>query len=282
MNWFNRPYPLVEETKTKLLIISGFGVFVSTFLYIYQPFGIASISEEYRLFYVLGIGLHIAFTLSLVYFLIPVLFKSIFMAEKWTIKNEIFYIVLAFFMVTCSNYLYNMLIGDGIAPYHNFIEFFGITVAVGIFPVMIMVFFVERNLSSKNIQKAEEYSQLLFKREAKKEKNTEITITPETTTTSNLVINYKDFVFATSDNNYSTIYFKEEGKLDNQLLRLTFKNLEEQLIEFSKIIRCHKSYMVNKNYISEVKGNARSLMLKVELYDKMIPVSRSFPKENLL
>jgi DNA-binding LytR/AlgR family response regulator len=175
-----------------------------------------------------------------------------------------------------------MLIGDGIAPYHNFIEFFGITVAVGIFPVMIMVFFVERNLSSKNIQKAEEYSQLLFKREAKKEKNTEITITPETTTTSNLVINYKDFVFATSDNNYSTIYFKEEEKLDNQLLRLTFKNLEEQLIEFSNIIRCHKSYMVNKNYISEVKGNARSLMLKVELYDKMIPVSRSFPKENLL
>jgi hypothetical protein len=282
MNWFHKPYPLVEETKTKLLIILGFGIFIPTFLYIYQPFGISIISEEYKLWYVLGIGLHISFTLSLVYFLVPVLFKSVFIPEKWTIRSEILYIALAFFMATCSNYLYNMIVGDDIAPYHNFIEFLGITIAVGIFPVIIMVFLVERNLASKNTQKAEEYSQLLSKRKSKKEKNTEITITPETTTTSNLVIDYKDFVFATSDNNYSTIYFQDQGKLDKQLLRLTFKNLEEQLVEFSNIIRCHKSYMVNKSYISEVKGNARSLMLKVELYDEMIPVSRSFPKENLI
>ena len=241
MNWFHKPYPLVEETKTKLLIILGFGIFIPTFLYIYQPFGISIISEEYKLWYVLGIGLHISFTLSLVYFLVPVLFKSVFIPEKWTIRSEILYIALAFFMATCSNYLYNMIVGDDIAPYHNFIEFLGITIAVGIFPVIIMVFLVERNLASKNTQKAEEYSQLLSKRKSKKEKNTEITITPETTTTSNLVIDYKDFVFATSDNNYSTIYFQDQGKLDKQLLRLTFKNLEEQLVEFSNIIRCHKS-----------------------------------------
>lgn len=282
MNWFNRPYPLIEQTKTKLLVMLGFAVFIPSFLYIYQPFGIADIDNDYKFLYVIGIGIHVSLTLGLNYFVVPKLLRSIFIAEKWTIQKEIIYILSSFFLVTCSNYTYNVTLGSDISPYHNFIEFFGITVAVGIFPVMIMVFFVERNLSTKNTLKAEEYSKLLSKRTSKKHQRTEITITPETTKSSNLVIDYKDFVFATSDNNYSTIYFQDQGKLDKQLLRLTFKNLENQLTEFSNIIRCHKSYMVNKKYISEVKGNARSLMLKVDLHDEMIPVSRSFPKEELI
>lgn len=282
MNWFNRPYPLIEQTQTKLLVMLGFAIFIPTFLYIYQPFGINEIDPNYKLLYVIGIGVHVSLTLGVNYFVVPKLFPNIFVAEKWTIQKEIIYILSSFFLVTCSNYLYNITIGSGISPHHSFIEFLGITVAVGIFPVMIMVFLVERNLSSKNTQKAAEYSKLLSERTSEKEKKTEITITPETSKSSNLVIDYKDFVFATSDNNYSTIYFQDQGKLDKQLLRLTFKNLENQLTEFSNIIRCHKSYMVNKNYISEVKGNARSLMLKVDLYDEMIPVSRSFPKENLI
>ncbi|MEO1383127.1 MAG: LytTR family DNA-binding domain-containing protein, partial [Bacteroidota bacterium] len=91
-----------------------------------------------------------------------------------------------------------------------------------------------------------------------------------------------NFLFATSDNNYSTVFYWEEGTLTRKLLRLSLKNLENQLAEVPAIVRCHRSYIVNKEKIQGFKGNARSLTLKLEGYEERIPVSRNFPKEQLL
>jgi hypothetical protein len=280
MTWFNRPYPLLESTQNKLFVILGFGLFIPIFLYVYQPFGIADVVESYKVWYVSGIGLHISFVLALNYFLVPKLFPKFFNPERWTIWKEILYILSSFFLATCSNYIYNGTVGRDISPYRSFPEFLGITVAVGIFPVMIMVFWMERNLSSRNTLKANEYSKLLPKR--KKKTQQFLTIASESTKTTDLQIALQDFIFATSDNNYSTIFFEQDGELQRKLLRLSFKSLENQMREHSQIIRCHKSYIVNRERIQQIKGNARSLMLQVDLYEEMIPVSRSFPKENLM
>ena len=43
------------------------------------------------------------------------------------------------------------------------------------------------------------------------------------------------------------------------------------------IIRCHKSFIVNRNEIETVNGNARSLFLMMKARDIEIPVSHSFP-----
>ena len=282
MNWFSRPYPLIEKLQTKLYVVLGFGIFIPLFLYTYQPFGIAIIKEEYKFFYVLGIGIHIALVLAFNYFLTPKIFTSFFNPEKWTIGREILYLFSSILLSTCSNFIYNSVIGSEISQYKSFIEFFGITLAVGIFPVMIMVFLVERNLSSKNTLRAEEFSKLLPKNKMKDRVLQTLSIQSETSKPVILKVNAKDFIFATSDNNYSTIFYKKEGVLQRKLLRLSFKNLENQLSEYESIIRCHKSYIVNKYRILKIKGNARSLTLQVELYEDMIPVSRSFPKEKLM
>jgi hypothetical protein len=282
MTWFNRPYPLLEKTLTKLIVILGFGLFIPVFLYVYQPFGIAEVIEKYKWWYVVGIGLHISFVLALNYFLVPKIFPKFFNPERWTIWKEILYILSSFFLATCSNYVYSITIGKDISPYRSFTQFLGITVAVGIFPVMIMVFWMERSLSSRNTMKADEYSKLLPKKKRRKKAQQFLNIASESTKADDLQIALQDFIFATSDNNYSTIFFEKDGELQRKLLRLSFKNLENQVAEYDQIIRCHKSYIVNRDRILEIKGNARSLMLQVDLYEEMIPVSRSFPKENLM
>ena len=282
MTWFNRPYPLLEKNQTKFIVILGFGLFIPFFLYVYQPFGIAKVVEQYKVLYVSGIGLHISFVLALNYFVIPKLFPKVFNPERWTIWKEILYILSSFFLATCSNFVYNNTVGKDISEYNTFLEFLGITFAVGIFPVMIMVFWMERNLTSRNVSKATEYSKLLSRGNHSKEEASVINIQSESTKANDLEVPLRDFVFATSDNNYSTIFFEKDGEMQRRLLRLSFKNLENQVAEYAQIIRCHKSYIVNRERILEVKGNARSLMLQVDLYEEMIPVSRSFPKENLM
>lgn len=281
MYWFLRPYPLLERTQTKLVVILGFALFIPIFLYIYQPFGIADVVEKYKVWYVSGIGMHISFVLALNYFLVPRLFPKFFNPERWAIWKEILYILSSFFLATCSNFIYNVTVGKDISPYRSFPEFLGITVAVGIFPVIIMIFWMERNLSMRNALKAGEYSKLLPKKRRNKNRQS-LSIKSESSKVTDLNIALKDFIFATSDNNYSTVHYENDGVLKKELLRLSFKNLENQLVDYNQIIRCHKSFIVNRDRIQKISGNARSLVLMVDLYDEMIPVSRSFPKERLM
>ena len=145
-----------------------------------------------------------------------------------------------------------------------------------------MIFLMERNLGAKNIAKADEYSKVLAEKKPEEIEQKNIQIQSETATPVRLDINAHHFICASSDNNYSTIFYEIEGRLEKKLLRLSFKKLEEQISDIQQIVRCHKSYMVNRDRIIQVKGNARSLTLKVDLYEQMIPVSRSFPKEKLL
>ena len=63
-----------------------------------------------------------------------------------------------------------------------------------------------------------------------------------------------------------------------QIIRNTLKYTEEQL-QPKQFIRCHKSYIVNKEKIVFIKGNLKDLKLRLAGLDFDIPVSRNLPKE---
>ena len=277
--WLNRPYPLIQKKKDKLILILAFGVFTYFFLLLYKPFGAAEIREN-RSWFLMGFGLSVSLALTITYGVLPGIFKKIFNPGSWKIKNEVVFLLLNFVLISFFNFTYNSTVGSRIAPQHNFPEFMGITLAVGIFPLIIMIFLIELFLSRKNSAQA----QMLTKKmngSAPPLLNGIIRITPETTKSDMLELDLADFLFAVSDNNYTTVFYLKKNKLENQLLRLSLKNLEYQLKAFNTMIRCHRSYIVNKSRIKKFSGNARSLNLELEGYDKPIPVSRSFPKENL-
>ena len=184
-------------------------------------------------------------------------------------------------MIALFNYLYNSIIGQAIAPQHSLLTFWGITFSVGIFPLLGLIFFTENFLRKKNTSTAEF---LIGQKTAWHQAETKerITIQSDVQKSDRLVINLDDFLFARSDNNYVSIFYLHEGAFERQLLRLSLKSLEQQLAKNLSIVRCHRSYLVNKSKIKNMEGNARSLNLQIEHYEGLIPVSRSFPKEQLI
>ena len=64
-------------------------------------------------------------------------------------------------------------------------------------------------------------------------------------------------------------------------MRVTLTKIEKELQDYNKIIRCHKSYIVNVNFINNINGNARGYLLKSDEIPFNIPVSRSFSKQSL-
>lgn len=76
--------------------------------------------------------------------------------------------------------------------------------------------------------------------------------------------------------NYIKIgYLNDQNELKIQTERLTLKEVIGKT-EGSPITKCHRSFLVNKEAIISISGNAQGLLLSLTDCDKTIPVSRSF------
>ena len=280
--WLDKPYPLIESNRQKLILVLGFGMFTYIFLMIFKPFRAIEIGAN-QIWFLFGFGVSVSLALTFTYFVFPIIFKKWFVQEKWQIKNEIIFLVITFFVVAIFNYTYNETIGVIIhAPRYNFLQYLGITFSIGIFPTIILVFSIELYLNRRNNQQA----QALYKQKdtlvSTKTPDKNLIIRPSTANAPILKIAPDNFILAQSDNNYISVFYIESDELKRQLIRLSMKKLEIQCQDFDFIIRCHRSFIINKNKIQRIEGNARSLVLQLENYENEVPVSRTFPKEDLI
>jgi hypothetical protein len=282
VSWLNRPYPLIESNRLKTFLVLGFGLFTYLFLIVYKPFRAVEIGDH-QVWFLFGFGISVSIALSITYFIIPNIFKNIFQQEHWQIKKEILYLMLSLAVTSILNYTYNETIGGLIdAPKYSLLEYFGITFSVGIFPIIFLIFLVELFLSRRNSAEAKALLGQLPPTKITSKPEEFLIIQSDTTKSPVLKIAPNDFILARSDNNYITLFYLEDDEFKRQLFRLSMKKLEGQCLKTKFIIRCHRSYMINKNRIKKIEGNARSLVVKLEHYLEDVPVSRSFDKEQLL
>jgi len=95
-------------------------------------------------------------------------------------------------------------------------------------------------------------------------------------TGKNFELSSEEIRYAEAMQNYVTVWFYKDGKLNKEMLRATIASVDEQLSECS-VIRCHRSYLVNVDAIENVSGNAQGLRLKLrDIPQEEVPVSRSF------
>lgn len=277
-NYFNKPFPFIEKTSHRVLASFLFSSFIYAFLITFQPFGISKI-QFYKPIFVLGFFV-ITFVVLLFSFLVaPLIGKQFFDFDKWTIKRNTIFLVAQFFIISVLNWTYNSTIGKEVTIQHSLLTFIFITISVGIFPTFFLIYILEKNLSRKNQDFASDFNRNIQKEPAKSE---DITIELLSKNKSeNLTLSLNQLICIKSEGNYLKIFYIEDQSIKSTLIRNSISKLEEQLLDFEKIKRCHRSYLVNLNKVEKVSGNARNLSLHIPNLDFTIPVSRSFPKEIL-
>jgi DNA-binding LytR/AlgR family response regulator len=76
--------------------------------------------------------------------------------------------------------------------------------------------------------------------------------------------------------NYVTIgHVDEGGRFKIVTERTTIKNIEETTSGTS-VVKVHRSFLVNRNAIVAISGNAQGLLLDLGDCDRTVPVSRSY------
>lgn len=276
ISWLDRPFPYSETAASKIRVSVLFGLFVFLFLAFFQPFGIEDI-EGHKYLYLSGFGI-VTFTVMMItFFVLPLIFTSFFDLDNWRVKNHIVFTLSNVLLIALFNWLYNNQAAVKTSAYNDLPSFLVITAGVGLIPVVILTMYIERSLLKKHNHVALDISNRIEKQRGANINEESITLLAENSNES-LQLPQSQLICIGSEGNYSKVYYRDDGKVEERMMRIPLKKVEVELGKYKKIVRCHRSYIVNLQQIEYVSGNARSYKLHMTELDFTIPVSRSFPK----
>ncbi len=88
--------------------------------------------------------------------------------------------------------------------------------------------------------------------------------------------------YEANDNYVITHYLNKNNDLKKSMDRVSLKKIEDMIVDGGDdFVRVHKSYIINKIFLEEVKGRSQAYKLKLRHFDSLVPVSRSFDIELL-
>jgi len=263
--FINKPFPRPARGLTWLRNNICISIFVTLFLYVFQPFGISNAGSNNFLI-CLGFG-GVSFMASLLHELsIGRLFCRQNNESQFTFGKWIFNVMLLILLISLFNFFYARYLMGSMRWDHLPAMMYG-TFAIAIFPVVVLGGFAMIKSEKKYQQIAETFN--LSQREKVAEKKPLSLL---------FDVPIKSIKYIEAMQNYVKIgYIDTEGHFKEKTERATLKGILDEN-ESGAIIKCHRSFLVNKEAIVSTKGNAQGLILSLSECNKHIPVSRSFVK----
>lgn len=271
---------LEEEYPFKMVLKNEFFTFlkfISVLILLFYVVGFFNRGQNMFYFY-LGFML-ILFVTFLINYVINLKILSVFgFAKNWCLWKEI--VRRLFFL---SIYSFNVIFYIDYTLSINFtkvdfVQFITICLIIGSIPIVIKIFTVKNKYLKEALVEAELLNKKISSSNQQKDKR----FREELIIKSNIIndvfkIDVNDLLYIQSNQNYISIYYLKDHKIESYLLRVSLVNALKQITSNS-ILQCHRSYVVNINNIEKVTGNSQRLKLQIK-DDIFVPVSRSFVKE---
>lgn len=282
-HWLKKPYFFISDVKTVLKLSATIGTFIFLFLYIFEPFGMYGVYND-TLFYPLGFGLITFFTTILAFICMPLLFENTFSNDSWTVGKNIIFLVCLVLSIAIFNWFYNInvQVTDKQSPLITFKEMVSYTFTLGCFPVLFYMYVSEKIYREKRVKTSGEIMKYKVpKVDENGEDDEKVLNFTGNNKDENISFSLHDLIYISSQGNYASFFINSNTGVKELVLRNTLTNITSDLTSYKNIIRCHKSYIINTNYVDAISGNARGYFLTTTITTQKIPVSRKFSKENL-
>jgi len=276
-SFLNQPYPKNDDSRKIFKQMGLVSVFVVLFLFIFQPFGRHSMSQGVVLVFCIMYGM-VTLTITSIFLLfIPQKLPRIFNEENWTVKKELTHIAIMIILLAMINSFIGIYIQTTFSIIHGSVflvafKSFYITVAIALIPTSILILWQQNRLLLMYQKEANEIEENLETRKSLK---------PETICISGegkneeIQFHIDQLFYVKSNGNYCDFIIGNQENTERSILRINLKSVENSLMNHDKILKTHRSYLVNKNKVEHVSGNAQGLKLKLIGIDEPIPVSRA-------
>jgi len=267
-NVFNNPYPFSDDLKlnTKIIFFTSLGIFA--FLFLFQPFDINSLPVKVKYYLLSGLAGITFLSLSLNLLLIPSLFPKKFTSEGWNIKKEILWYMWILFTILVGYFFFTNALGAMKFGFAMVIKL----LLTAVIPISIVIIVNHNKMLRSHLKLADEISKKLKDNKLVQEK---IVYFDSDYQKDSLAINVSLLLLIRSANNYIEVFWKDAENIRNQMVRCSMLYAEELLKDHKFIFKCHRSYIVNINYIDRIEGNSEGYRLFFENVSFPIPVSKN-------
>lgn len=280
------PYPALCQRWKTVLIPS---VIVFLIIYLLQPFGIAQMHNAHKFFILLGYGVVTGMALGVFVYVLPALFPNYYEEQRWTLGKQLLNILMNCVLIAVGNWLYTSWLYDLELSWPLFLVCMLWVAILTPFPSTIFLMWNRNLLLSRNLKEATEMNFYLSKKIVSEVKNPSLEEEEDCSkvlifsggTKEVLEVKTDNFLYAEAEGNYVkvTCYSAKDGKVIQKLLRITMKQAEETIADYSYLIRCHRAFLVNVRKVVKVEGNSQGYRLRLEGCEEEVPVSRAYAKE---
>jgi DNA-binding LytR/AlgR family response regulator len=269
-----RPTFINDRTKHDLKVIFSISLGLFLFILFFQPFELNSLSFNNKLLFLTGLGA-ITFAIIVLFQIVlpqvwPKFFKTGFR------ESEPVYLIHALIWIFLST---------AFAFYVRYVGSIKLSMYL-VFKIVIMCFsavvvmrlyYNSQSLRHRILQLHENltnvHSQLAKYEKEPPALNVELFSDNKS---EKIVLQSTDLVMIRSADNYIEIVYKENDQFKKKLIRNTLRNIEDMLGYYPEFIRCHRTCIVNKNYIEKLNRNYTGQKIILKGYDAEIPVSRQY------
>lgn len=256
------------------------GLFVFLFLCVFKPFRLVELHGDNLVPFSFGISVIVVCVFFTTLFLFPIIFKKYFNPDHWTVGKSVMIVATSLALNGFFGWLYSLSSKTEGVPTESLGAFLLYSLAVGTLPAIFLCIVDERVTRKKREKIALIINKGTLEKKILPKPGATILLKSENNK-EELIVPISDLVYLTSDGNYVSVFLKKEGGLKERVLRTTLTKTAIDLSMYKNMIRCHKSYVINTNYVKKIHGNARGYVLKSPIIPFEIPVSRNFPKGSL-
>lgn len=277
-SFLSKPFSLIDDTISKLFLIFFAGLFSTIFIFYYNPFNISqieygsAIGNYLPIWTVGGIGIII---LSISQFIL----RPILKLQNLNVGEFILWSIFEIFFLCIGVFFF---FGEFKEPFiTEFLLIGKYTISISIIPyfmiyLMITIWKLKFQLKQKN--------KIISQNEKKSEDHLLSTITKQKLffkENGDLLfgIQPEKILYLKSDNNYISIFFVNNEKVEKKLIRSNLKSIEQNLT-ISFLLRVHRSYMININRVITIQPDRGNYILKLDkLPNLYIKVSKSYKEK---
>uniref|UniRef100_UPI003217C37D LytTR family transcriptional regulator DNA-binding domain-containing protein n=1 Tax=uncultured Draconibacterium sp. TaxID=1573823 RepID=UPI003217C37D len=270
LNSLNKKYPFNDNLKINVRTIAAVSLGIFLFLLFFQPFNIQNPDFNDRLIILATFGAITLVLLSIFRLVIPSIFIKAFSEERWTIIKEISIDLLFVISNSVAFTFFAKYVGRIPITFHIVINIVIISISAAVVLVVINQFYLLKKRVKETIIEDEEIIQ-----EPLSDEKTEIEFESENKTEYFHLL-LEQILLIKSANNYIEVIYKNDDKINKKLIRNTLKNTETVFSKYTSMVRCHRSCIVNKNYIQKVTKGNYGLVLELFDYPEKIHVSRQY------
>jgi len=281
--FLNQPFPYHLRPWLKVFVAS---FFVAILMLLFRPQYMVK-DIKYPSLIMAGYGVVSFVAGSLVYFVLPLFFRTFFDPERWTMGKQLIHQMMILVTVSVANFIYTLAFTnfawDGL---YGFMIVFAMT--LGVAGLLFLGFnMLSINLDLKSgLQNAQELNEVLKKNAQRVSQNqnqsastSQVIEFPTEGRDDDIKAEVKDLLFLEAEGNYVNIYIAQNDEVVVKKIRSTFGKVQTIALQYEELMKCHRSFMVNVNYITNLVENAKSYRLQLSKSGLQVPVSRGYIKE---